>query len=95
MPRKRKRRLTEEEIEEIRDWMDSSPQGRKPNVRQIAKRYGVNQPSVLKSLGGWKGIQRNKPEPPPRSEVGKMLRGVENPEIPGYTTKIDAEDLRL
>lgn len=91
--RKRKRRLTETEIEEIRDWMDSAPAHRKPNIRQIAKRYGVNQPSVVKSLGGWKGIRRGKPEPPKRSEFDKMLRERSNPEIPGFTTKI--EDLKL
>ncbi|MBU0598682.1 hypothetical protein KKF61_06920 [Patescibacteria group bacterium] len=93
MPRKKKRRLTKDEIEEIREWMEKSPHGNKPNIRQIAKRYGVNQPSVVKSLGGWKGIKRGKPEPPPRSEFGEMLRGVENPQIPGYTTEIELDNI--
>ena len=73
MARKKKRKLTKDEIEQIRRWMELAPQGRKPNIRQIAKRYGVNQPSVVKSLGGWKGIKRGKPEAPKKSEFGKML----------------------
>jgi hypothetical protein len=73
MAKKKKRRLTEEEIEEVKLWMHNSPQGRKPNIRQIAKRYGVNQPSVVKSLGGWKGIKRGRPEPPEKSELDKIL----------------------
>ena len=95
MPRKKKRRLTKEEKEEIREWMESSPQGKKPNIRQIAKRYGVNQPSVVKSLGGWKGIKRGKPEPPERTEFDKMLRDTDEVEgIEGFTTEIDPEEVR-
>ena len=95
MPRKRKRRLTKDEVEEIREWMENSPQGKKPTIRQIARRYGVNQPSVVKSLGGWKGIRRGRPEPPKRTEFGKMLRNREAPEqIEGFTTNVDPEELR-
>jgi hypothetical protein len=69
MALKKKRRLTKEEIEEIRRWMDSAPMGRKPTVRTIAKRYGVNQPSVVKSLGGWKGVHRGRPQPDTKDRV--------------------------
>jgi hypothetical protein len=98
MSRKRKRRLTKEEIEEIRVWMETSPQHRKPNIRQIAKRYGVNKPSIVKSLGGWKGIKRGRPIPPKRSKFDKMIQetiGQKPIEIEGYTTNIKAEDLNL
>ena len=97
MPRKRKRKLTKEEIEEIRTWIENSPPHRKPNVRQIAKRYGVNQPSVIKSLGGWKGIKRGRPEAPKRTEFDKMIRdrNIVHPEIEGYTTKFDVDKLDL
>lgn len=96
MPRKKKRRLTKEEIKEIEVWMNSAPQGRKPNIRQIAKRYGVNQPSVVKSLGGWKGVRRGRPEPPKKSEMAKLLENTDTPvKIEGFTTKIDPEDLNL
>ena len=61
-----KRRLSESEIEEIRAWFEGSAQGMKPTIRQIARRYNVNQPSVVKSLGGWKGIKRGQPVPPPK-----------------------------
>jgi len=59
-----KRKLTEEELKQVRKWLEEAPQGRKPSIRQIARALGVNKPSVIKSLGGWKGIQRNAPEKP-------------------------------
>ena len=95
MPRKRKRRLTKEELEEIRVLMEKSPPHLKPNIRQIAKMYGVNQPSVVKSLGGWKGIRRGKPEPPKRTELERMLRDKTRPRIPGFTRKVDIDKLDL
>ena len=55
---KRKRRLTDREIEQVRQWMDSAPQDKKPSTRWIARELGVSRTSVIKSLGGWKGIQR-------------------------------------
>lgn len=63
-----KRTLTQREVSEMSILMDAAPMGRKPTVRQFAKRYGVNQPTILKALGGWKGIERNRPrvEPPKR-----------------------------
>jgi len=98
MANKRKRRLTPQEIEDVRAWMNSAPQGRKPNIRQIAKRYGINQPSVVKSLGGWKGIRRGKPEPPKKSKMGNILeqgKSEKTFELEGFTTKtnIDYKDL--
>jgi hypothetical protein len=58
-----KRALTQREVSEMSILMDSAPMGHKPTVRQFAKRYGVNQPTILKALGGWKGIERNRPQP--------------------------------
>lgn len=93
--KKRKRRLTESELEEIREWMASAPQGRKPSIRAIARRYSVNQPSVVKSLGGWKGIQRGRPEKPSKTEISRMLRKSGYPiEIKGYTTDIDVDKIK-
>ena len=63
---KRKRRLTEAELQEVRIWMNSAPMGRKPTIRQIARRFGVNQPSIVKSLGGWKGNYRGRPAEIPK-----------------------------
>lgn len=60
---KLKRRLNEAEIKQLREMMEKAPQGRKPTVRQLAKFFGVNQPSILKSLGAWEGIHRNRPMP--------------------------------
>lgn len=66
---KKKRRLTKEEVKEIQDWMNSAPMDKKPTIRMIAKRYGTNQPSVVKSLGGWEGVHRGKPEPDKEKKV--------------------------
>ena len=98
MPKKRKRRLTEDEVEEVRDWMATAAQGRKPTIRQIARRYGVNQPSVVKSLDGWKGIRRGRPEPKKKSKFSKELEKMQgqNPiEIEGFTSDINPEDIRV
>ena len=64
MSLKRKRRLTEEEVSKLREIMDSAEQGKKPTIRQLARFFQVNQPSIVKSLGGWDGIKRNRPDDP-------------------------------
>ena len=64
MPESRKRRLTKEEIVAIKSWVSNAPIGKKPTIRQIAKAFGVNRPSVLKSLGGWKPKEVVKPKFP-------------------------------
>ena len=87
MSLKRKRRLTETEIEEVRAWFEGSAQGMKPSIRQIAHRYGVNQPSVVKSLGGWEGIERGKPIPPPKFKPKYITMDTTN-KIEAYTQKI-------
>ena len=56
------KRLTPEQIEAVRLWMDSAPQDKKPSIRTIAKRLGVSRLVVIKSLGGWKGIARGAPQ---------------------------------
>jgi len=85
---KHKRRLTGEEIEDIRLWFEGSAQGLKPSIRQIAKRYNINQPSVVKSLGGWKGIQRGKPVPPPKFK-SKYIDMDTKTKIETFTTKVE------
>jgi hypothetical protein len=85
---KRKRKLTEAEREEMRIIMENAPQGRKPDVRFFAKHFGVNQPSIVKSMGGWDGIQRNKPNTPTRVQLIDSLK--ESPiKLEGYTTEVD------
>ena len=69
---KRKRRLTSDEVEQIRNMMENAPQGRKPTIRSLARLFHVNQPSVVKSLGGWKGIKRGRPVPPPKFKPKKI-----------------------
>lgn len=61
---KSKRKLTLEEMMEIKEILENAPQGRKPSVGWFANRYRVNKPSIIKSLGGWNQIQRNRPAPP-------------------------------
>ena len=93
---KRKRKLTEVELKEIREWMDGASQENKPTIRQIARRYGVNQPSVVKSLGGWDGIRRGKPDPAKKSKFAEELSKPGHPiEIEGYTTNIDEDKLNI
>ena len=93
--KKRKRRLTESELKEIREWMASALQGRKPSVRAIARRYGVNQPSVIKSLGGWKGIQRGRPDKQKKTAFSRILgQGGYPINIEGYTTDIDVDKIK-
>ena len=98
MPRKKKRRLTDKEVKEIRDWMARAPMGNKPTIRQIARAYGVNQPSVIKSLGGWKGIRRGRPDEKEKSRFHKDLvesMGQAPIKIEGYTQDVKREDIRV
>jgi hypothetical protein len=60
---KQKRRLTKQELNWVRQVMEEAPQGHKPSLRNLAHRLGVNQPSLVKSLGGWKGNERDRPIP--------------------------------
>ena len=93
--KKRKRRLTKSELKELREIMQNAPQGRKPSIRFFARRYGVNQPSVVKSLGGWKGIHRGRPEKPSKTEISRMLRKSGYPiKIEGYTTDVDVDKIK-
>ena len=80
MATKKKRRLTKSEVEQIRQWFEQAPQGRKPTIRQLAKAFGVNQPSIVKSLGGWKGIERGRPVPPP-APLSPIDRNIPSPQI--------------
>lgn len=79
---KSKRQLTLQEVEEIRDILEAAPQGRKPSIGWFANRYRVNKPSIIKSLGGWVGIQRNRPQPPKKSifdaqvSASELVKGV-------------------
>lgn len=91
---KKKRRLTEDEVKEVRAWFEQSPIGHKPTIRQIARRYGVNQPSVVKSLGGWEGIKRGRPIPPPSFNPKHIDMGPQSPvKIGLYTEKVDIPDI--
>lgn len=85
---KRKRILTEDEIEQVREIMENAPQGRKPSVRFFARLFNVNQPSVVKSLGGWEGIQRGKPVPPPKFKP-RYIDMDTTTKIDTYTQKVD------
>ena len=73
-----KRRLTENEVLEIQQMFEQAAQGRKPSIAQLARHYGVNKPSILKSLNSWKGIKRNAPPKKPLSP--KVLSpGIQTP----------------
>lgn len=87
---KRKRRLTKAEIEDVQRVMDSAPQGRKPTIRQIARHFGVTRSMVIKSLGGWKGIQRGALQRPPPSDIPHIpLIGSSSPvKIEPHTVKV-------
>ena len=87
MPKSRKRRLTEDEILTLRSIMDSAPQGRKPSVRYFAHMFGVNQPSIIKSLEGWKGIQRGRPPIMPKPKI--IQTGGSPIKIEEATTKLE------
>jgi hypothetical protein len=84
---KRKRRLSEVEIERLRSIMESAPQGKKPTIRQLSRLFGVNQPSIVKSLGGWEGNFRNRPMPSPKPEIIKTDGSTVK--IEEYTSKIE------
>lgn len=73
----KKRRLTEAEISELSTIMDAAPMDKKPTIRQFARYFGVNRSSIIKSLGGWEGIQRNRPDIEPKSHL--IARQVESP----------------
>lgn len=85
---KRKRRLSKAELKELREIMDKAPQGRKPSIRQLARHFSVNRPSILKSLGGWKGIQRGRPEKAPKSP---LLLHPSQPVIQPYSVQLPKE----
>ena len=93
MSSKRKRRLTDDEVREIREWRARS----NPTLRQIARRYKVNQPSVLKALNQWDGVRRN-PKEEEQTEFQRKLAesSKESPiKIQGYTQDIKPEDINL
>ena len=76
---KRKRKLTEAEVRTLSIIMDSAPLDRKPGIRALARHFGVTRPSIIKSLGGWKGIQRNRPD---REIVRRVIdRNVSSPVV--------------
>jgi len=83
MATKKKRRLTKKEIQWIREAYENAPQGRKPTLRQFAKVFHVNQPSIVKSLGGWKGIERGRETPPPTPVFERKpdFRNIPTPQI--------------
>lgn len=84
-----KRRLTASEVKAVREWMDSTPQGRKPSIRQIAKAFGRTRPTIIKSLDGWKGIQRGRPESPVKPLIPRVGIGLDTKPgvIEPFTTK--------
>ncbi len=85
---KKKRKLTDKEIDEVRLWLLSSPQDHKPSIRIIARRYKVSRTSVIKSLGGWKNIQRNRPLQEKKERV--IDRNIQSPvTIEPHTVQLD------
>lgn|SRR3990167_3197060 len=86
-PRKKKR-LTPDEIEKVRQWYEESPMDRKPTIRRIAKAFGINRSGVMKSLGGWEGIQRNRPEPPPKRLFPNILEQQPASKLEQYTVNV-------
>ncbi|HZX13019.1 MAG: hypothetical protein UV58_C0013G0007 [Candidatus Wolfebacteria bacterium GW2011_GWC1_43_10] len=88
-----KRKLTDFEIQGIREWMEGASQDRKPSIRTIAKRLGVNRPTVIKALGGWEGIQRNRPQVEKKQRI--IDRNISSPvRIEPMTTEIP-DDLKI
>lgn len=83
--KKKKRRLTEAEVAMMRRIMDSAPMGRKPSLRWFARFFGVNQPSIAKSIGGWEGIKRGRPVP----FVPQIIKPNEGIKLVEYTTKVE------
>jgi len=80
---KHKRKLTEQELNKISEWMEGSPQGEKPSIRQIASAFGVSRPSVVRSLG--KRHQQCK------SIFGEAIIKNDGPKIEAFTTKENGE----
>jgi len=89
MSRRKKRRLNKQEVEELNRIINSAPQGFKPSLRQLAKHFGVNKPSILKSLGGWGKTHYQRPQNSPKSQI---IQTDDIPIIQGYTTKIGTAD---
>jgi len=96
---KLKRRLTELEIESIREWMSNAPQGRKPSMKQIARRFKVSRPSIVKSLGGdWKTFKGGVILPPPKPKpIIPKTKIITNQDASGgiepFTTDLGADPL--
>lgn len=90
MAKAKKRHLNKDEVALLREIMDKSPQGSKPSVRFFAKMFGVNQPSIIKSLGGWDGIQRGRPSPLPKPKI--IQPGGSPIKIEEATTKLEPSE---
>lgn len=88
--KKRKRRLTEAELVELRAIMEAAPANKKPSLRFFARYFGCNQPSIAKSLGGWKGIERGRPVPF-KPEIIKVNEKIKLEE---YTTEVEVKDAK-
>ena len=58
----RKRELTKKELQWVSDVMAGASQGQKPSIRWFAHYLKVSRPKLIKALGGWKGIQRKRPQ---------------------------------
>ena len=85
---RRKKRLTSYQLEQVRKWFEEAPMDKKPTIRQIAKAFGIGRPSVKKSLGGWKGIDRGRPEPPDRKLFDKPLPMEQPIELDKFTAQL-------
>lgn len=91
-----KRRLTKKEVKECSQLVDKAPQDAKPTIRQLCRVFGVTKPSLLKSLGGWKGIERGRPTPPPPSPK-KVFEpsSLEIPKINFEPRSVDTSNIRI
>ena len=69
--------------------MEQAAPDKKPTIRQIARYFRIGRSGVIKSLGGWKGIQRNRPDPPPKFLFPRPI--LENPtvKLEQFTTTYD------
>ena len=59
----KKRKLTDEELAWVSKTMNEASQDHKPSIRWFAHQLHVTRPTLIKALGGWKGIARNRPQP--------------------------------
>jgi len=82
----RKKRLSQEEVAEIRQWMEGASPSRKPSIRQIAKAYGRTRPTIIKSLKGWRGVQRRRPQP---EEEPRVIDPMAKPVIEPFVVEVD------